>query len=109
MCIYSLENNFDLPKWAVPLRQDLMAASGRLFFRVEHKLVPFAWKEEKRKAVKKLYFDPKKPSTIQPITDELRKKFCNITKRNVTQILRTFETYQLNFRRRRPPKILGRT
>ena len=68
----------------------------------------FAFRHENRKAVKKLYFDPKKPSTIQPITDLLRKKYCNITKRDVTYILRTFETYQLNFGRRRPPKVLGR-
>ena len=108
MCIYSLENGFDLPKWALPLGDDLLTAAGRLFYRVHGKLVPFAWREEKRKAVKKNYFDPKKPSTIQPITDALRKKYCNVTKRDVTQILRTFETYQLNFGRRRPPKILGR-
>ncbi len=108
MCIYSLNNDFQLPKWAVPLILQLSASEDRLFFNVDGKDLPFAFQFEKRKAVKKLYFNPKKPSTIQPITDALRGKYCNITKRDVTRILRTFETYQLNFQRRRPPKILGR-
>ena len=64
--------------------------------------------DQKRSLVKRLYFNPKKASTIQPITDDLRKQFCNITKRDVTRILKTFETYQRNFMRHRPPKVLGR-
>ena len=70
--------------------------------------VPMATTEEKRVAVKQLYFDPKGPSTILPICDSLREKFANISRGNVRNILRSLETYQRNFARRRPPKIMGR-
>ena len=70
--------------------------------------LPMAYKEEKRAAVKKLYFDPKMPSTINPITDWLRTKWANISRANVQGILRSLETYQINFGRRLPPKVLGR-
>ena len=70
---------------------------------------PFATTEEKRKAVKALYFSPDEPSTIQPITDALRSKYVNIGRGNVRGILRSLETYQLNFRRRRPIKVMNRT
>ena len=42
-----------------------------------------------------------------PITDAMR-KYANVTQRDVTNILRSLETYQLNFGRRLPPKVNGR-
>ena len=59
--------------------------------------LPMATKKEKRHAVKKLYFNPKESIGIVPITDKL-----------LTHILRSIETYQRNFGRRLPPKVLGR-
>ena len=70
--------------------------------------LPMASKERKRDAVKRMYFDPKGFSTIEPICDALREKFANISQKNVRNILRSLETYQRNFGRRRPPKITGR-
>ena len=108
MAHYAIVQNTELPKWAYRFQDILSADSDTLYFQVHGRALPFAWKEDKRAAVKKLYFHPKKPSTIQPITDALREKFCNISKTNVTHILRSLETYQRNFGRRRPPKVLGR-
>ena len=93
-----------LPMWAEPFRQSLSVVKGRLMFED----LPMATTEQKREAVKRQYFDPKKASTIQPITDTLRESYANISKGNVQRILRSLETYQRNFGRRRPPKIMGR-
>ena len=98
-----------MPEWTWPFRQYLYAKGGTLYFRDGHIDLPFALQQEKRDEVKSLYFNPKEPSTIQPITDDLRGKFCNISRRNVTHILRSLETYQRNFGRRLPPKIASRT
>ena len=106
-----------LPPWAQFFREQLSVLSkdddekmevpaqvGKLLFEG----LPMATTEEKRAAVKREYFDPKGFSTILPITEELRKKFANISKKNVANILRSLETYQRNFGRRRPPRIMGR-
>ena len=105
---YAVVKQVELPKWAKPFRMFLSADDDTLYFQIHERDLPFAWSSDKRKAVKLCYFHPKMPSTIQPITDELRSKFCNISKRDVTAILRSLETYQLNFARRRPPHVLGR-
>ena len=93
-----------LPAWAEPFRQHLRVVKGVLMFDD----LPMATTEQKREAVKRQYFDPKAPSTIQPITDALRKTYANVSKRDVQRLLRSLETYQRNFGRRRPPKIMGR-
>ena len=93
-----------LPGWAVPFEQHLQFDENWVYFQE----LPMAFEEDKRDAVKKLYFDPKAPSTITPIADVLYKEWANISRGNVTKILRSFEVYQLNFGRRRPPKVLSR-
>ena len=65
--------------------------------------------EQKRDAVKNMYFTPDEPSTIEPIWDKLARTYANVKKSNVQRILRSLETYQLNFRRRHPIKIMNRT
>ena len=59
-------------------------------------------------AVKDIYFNPEGPSTIQPIVDALYPQYANISRVNVRRILRSLETYQRNFGRRLPPKVLSR-
>ena len=93
-----------LPKWALPFEKHFTFDDNWLYFQD----LPMAHDQDKRDAVKKLYFDPKEGSTIQPITDKLRLDWANVSKRNVTSILRSFEVYQLNFGRRHPPKVLSR-
>lgn len=50
--------------------------------------LPFALRDEKRLAVKKLFFNPKEPSTIQPITDSLRIRYCNVSRKNVRELFK---------------------
>ena len=94
----------ELPRWAAPFAEHLQFDENWVYFQD----LPLAFAEDKRDAVKKLYFDPKQPSTIQPITDKLYDEWANVSKGNVRRILRSFEVYQLNFGRRRPPKVLSR-
>ena len=100
----ALKNGTALPVWAEPFRAHLSAEGSTLYYDD----LEMATAETKREQVKLLYFDPKQPSTIQPVTDALREGYANISKGNVTKILRSLETYQLNFRRRLPPKVSGR-
>ena len=98
---YALQVGSPLPLWAENFTSgELTIEKGKLMFEG----LPMVTKEDKRSLVKELYFDPKKPSTIQPITDALRAKYANISRSNVRNILRSIETYQRNFRRARPVK-----
>ncbi len=94
----------DLPSWAVPLQGSMTFDDKRLYFEG----LPMVTKEEKREMIKREYFDPKGFSTIQPIFDKLSEGYANVTRADVRRVLRTLETYQLNFRRNHPPKIMGR-
>ena len=102
--IRALVSGSALPPWAAPFQQHLAVKKGALVF---DDLLMATW-EEKRHAVKHEYFDPKGHSTINPICDTLRETYANISRRNVQTILRSLETYQRNFGRRRPPAITGR-
>ena len=111
-CILSFTQNRQLPAWARPFRQNLRynRNSAQLIWidSENPRGLPFALFHDKRDAVKTLYFDPREPSTIQPITEKLYRIWANINRRNVTRILRSLETYQLNFGRRRPPDLKNR-
>ncbi len=79
----------DLPKWT-----RYLVGHGELGLTYDEKNLyfegkPLATDEVKRKRVKDLCFNPKEPSTIQPITDLLYKHFANISKINVRRILRS--------------------
>jgi hypothetical protein len=100
----ALQQGTAKPPWMKYLNS-MTAKDGILYHLQDGRTLPFALRDEKRMAVKKLYFDPKQPSTIQPICDVLREQYCNISRRNVRDILRSLETYQLMFARRRPPAI----
>jgi len=77
--------------------------------RVHFDGLPFARHAEKRAAVKRLYFDPREPSTILPITEKLRARYCNVSRRDVRTVLRSLETYQRNLGRRRPQEVKTHT
>ena len=98
MAKYSILHNLELPKWAWPYREHLSADDAAMYYDG----VPFGLREDIRDAVRKLYYHPAKSSTIHPITDDLRPRFCNVTKTRVRNILMSFPTYQRNFGRRRP-------
>jgi hypothetical protein len=96
------------PPWTTNV-EGLSAQRMTLFLTEGGTRRPFALRAEKRNAVKRLYFDPKEPSTIQPITDKLRHKFCNISRSNVRGVLKSLETYQLMRPRRKMPAIQHHT
>jgi hypothetical protein len=98
------QNGASRPAWTTNI-SGLTSRGPRLFLTEDGLTRPFALKEQKRRAVKKMYFNPKKPSTIQPITDALRHEYCNISRANVRGILKSLETYQLMRPRRKMPKI----
>ena len=95
--------------WMRGISKAIIRKNGKLFLQEDGQIREFALQHTKRREVKALYYNPKKPSTIQPITDELRVKYCNISRKNVRNILRSLETYQLMFPRRLPPKISNKT
>ena len=103
-CIYAIKNNGALPDWATRFTEQLSVKGDILYF----ENLPMVTKEQKRNLIKKEYFHPAKQSTIKGILDDLKVKYANISRANVTQILKSIETYQLNFARRHPPKIMGR-
>ena len=106
--VQALANNQPLPAWAAPFRNQLGLANGRLTWTEPSGTLPFALVEDKRRAVKKLYFDPREPATIRPITEKLYKVWANVNRRNVRLVLQSLETYQINKGRRRPPDIKNR-
>ena len=109
--IMSFLNNQPLPPWAIPFAKNLRydRNKGRLIW-VEDgsRPLPLGFSFDKRQAVKRLYFDPREPSTIKPIASKLYRRWANISKANITRILKSLETYQLNFGRRRPPDLKNR-
>ena len=106
--VLAITRNQERPPWMRYLK-GIVARNGRLYLEENGRSFEFALKNEKRLAVKKLYFDPKEPATIQPITDKLRESYCNISRTNVRNILRSIESYQLMFPRRKHPKIQHHT
>ena len=109
LALFAVKNGTALPGWARRYKRYLRVEGGRLHWVEDDKggvlKLPFGTKEELRTHVKKLYFDPREPATIEAITAKLRWEWANLTKRVVTRMLRSLETYQLNFGRRRPPDI----
>ena len=106
--VMAISRNQESPPWMRYLK-GITAENGKLYHEEDGRKLPFAFADDKRKAVKDLYFNPKEGSTIQPITDALRQKYCNISRKNVRDILRSLETYQLMFPRRKHPKIQHHT
>ena len=100
---YALTTGNPLPKWTNAFVNYLSVKKNKLFFADKEMLTT----EDKRAEVKKIFYSPKGSSTIIPITEEMR-KYANVTQRDVTNILRSLETYQINFGRRLPPKVSGR-
>ena len=78
------------PKWANLFTNHLRVERNRLYF----DNLPVLLKDERRKVIKEAYFNPEKPVSIYAIHDDLRKTYANVTRRNVTTVLRTLETYQ---------------
>ena len=92
------------PKWANLFPENLRIHNKRVHFDG----LPVLLKDERRQRIKKTYFDPALPVSVYAIHDHLRKKFANITRRDVSTTLRTLEVYQRLQTRQLPHKITGR-
>ena len=90
--IRAIKSNNQLPSWAIMFQEDLTVTSNRLHWKQDM----FLFKDDKRRMIKKIYFNPKKGATIQTIYDEIRLKYANVTKRNVADVLKGIETYSRN-------------
>ncbi len=105
----ALANGTPLPAWARTFTKFLGVERARLTWtEVATGTLRFAFQDEKRHSVKKLYFDPREPATIRPIAEKLYHDWANVSRTNVRHILQSLETYQLNFGRKRPPDIKNR-
>ena len=92
------------PKWANLFPDNLSVSKSRAYFDG----LPILLKDERASRIKQTYFDPALPISIYNIHDYLRKRYANITRRNVTNTLRTLEVYQRMSTRQLPKKITGR-
>ena len=92
------------PAWANLFPGLLTKDKNRVYFEG----LPVLLRDEKRRIIKKTYFDPSLPLSVYNIHDHLRKKYANVTRRNVTSVLRTLEVYQRMRSRQLPQKITGR-
>ena len=101
-----LRDGAPMPAWAARLGGGAWSLRGS---EVLLDGLPLASPEQKRAAVKRLYFDPRQPSTILPIAEKLRTEFCNVSKGDVRRVLRSLETYQRNLGRRKPQEVKTHT
>ena len=92
------------PAWANLFPGLLTKDKNRVYFEG----LPVLLRDEKKRIIKKTYFDPALPLSVYNIHDHLRKKYANVTRRNVTSVLRTLEVYQRMRSRQLPHKITGR-
>ena len=92
------------PAWTNLFPGLLSKSKNRVYFEG----LPVLLRDEKKRIIKKTYFDPSLPTSVYNIHDHLRKKYANVTRRNVTSVLRTLEVYQRMRSRQLPKKITGR-
>ena len=90
--------------WANLFPENLSKDKDRVYFDG----LPVLLKAEKKRIIKKAYFNPGLPVSIYGLHDHLRKKYANLTRRDVTNTLRTLEVYQRMRARQLPKKITGR-
>ena len=94
LCIRAMKSNSPLPPWAIMFRSKLKLI-GKQKLALGSRLI--LTKEQKHAIVKRAYFDPKLPSTPRMIYDKYDNVYANLTRKNCENILKTIETYQLNF------------
>jgi len=105
LTLKAVKNNKQLPSWAIMFQPYLSVKDNRLYY----KTYRFLYSHEKRKEVKRIYFNPKLGATISTIYDEVRSKFANLTKKDVANALKGIETYSRNLpKQKRPDAAVGR-
>ena len=103
-CIKAIKGNTAMPSWAIHFNELLTVKNNKLLFEGKIMLT----EEGKHRVVKSSYFDPRKPSTPRIIFERYDNVYANLTRKDCERVLKSIETYQLNFPRRRPPEVTGR-
>ena len=94
----------EAPPWTTLFPDALTVRANRVYFEG----LPVLLKEERKDVIKAAYFDPKQPVSVFGIHGTLQTEYANITRRNVTGILRSLEVYQRLMPRKLPNKVTGR-
>ena len=88
------------PRWTQGFGDTLSMKGGRLLVAG----LPVMSDAELRRHIKKTYYTPRLPVTIEGVFDHLRLKIANASRKQVKSVLNTLQTYQLLKARRKPLK-----
>ena len=88
------------PRWTKGFGDSLSLKGGRLLVAG----LPVMSEAELRKQIKKVYYTPKLPVTIEGVFSHLRGRIANASRKQVRSVLNSLQTYQMLKPRRKPLK-----
>ena len=88
------------PRWTNGFGDTLSMKGGRLLVAG----LPVMSEAELRRQIKKVYFTPRLPVTVEGVFDNLRNRIANASRKQVGSVLNSLQTYQLLKARRKPMK-----
>ena len=88
------------PRWTKGFGNTLSLKGGRLLVAG----LPVMSEAELRKQIKKVYYTPKLPVTIEGVFSHLRGRIANASRKQVRSVLNSLQTYQMLKPRRKPLK-----
>ena len=88
------------PRWTKGFGDTLSMKGGRLMVAG----LPVLSEGELRKQIKKVYFTPRLPVTVEGVFDHLRGRIANASRKQVHNVLNSLQTYQMLKARRKPIK-----
>ena len=86
------------PRWTQGFGDELSLKGGRLMVSG----LPVMSDAELRKHIKKTYYTPSLPITVEGVFDHLRERIANASRKQVHKVLNSLQTYQLLKPRRKP-------
>ena len=88
------------PRWTKGFGDTLSMKGGRLMVAG----LPVLSESELRKQIKKTYFTPRLPVTVEGVFDHLRGRIANASRKQCEKVLNSLQTYQMLKPRRKPLK-----
>ena len=88
------------PRWTQGFGDELSLKGGRLLVSG----LPVMSDGELRKQIKKVYYTPRMPVTVEGVFDHLRGRIANASRKQVHAVLNSLQTYQMLKPRRKPLK-----
>lgn len=88
------------PRWTKGFGDTLSLKGGRLLVAG----LPVLSEGELRKQIKKTYYTPRLPVTVEGVFDHLRGRIANASRKQVKNVLNSLQTYQMLKARRKPIK-----